>query len=203
MRIALAGLLALATALLSLAGCASPAPMPGPPAFAPDHTVHARSEIATSERSVYQAFTTGHGLESWLADRATTHPVEGGELWIGFRDEDDIERAARGVFLALLPDRRVTVRLVYPQEIGEALGLPLPSFVVHETDVVIGGEGSGRVTVDIDDRIDASAPLAYVTQVRRLWSSALANLRSVLETGRDLRPKKVAEHSQWETPGGP
>jgi uncharacterized protein YndB with AHSA1/START domain len=155
--------------------------------------VIARVEIAAPREDVYRAFTEGPSLERWITERATTRPVEGGELWLGFETADGAKVAARGVFLALLPGERASYRMVYPPEIGLVAGVALSQVVVHETDVVLEERERGRVAVTVTDRIDASAPPAYVHAAQALWQNALRNLESVLEGGPDLRPRRGSD----------
>ncbi|MBI1849589.1 MAG: SRPBCC domain-containing protein [Planctomycetes bacterium] len=183
----------IALAVLVGAGCVSPAPMPGPPRAAPGHDVDAHVEIAVPASEIYRTLTEGPGLARFAADRATTQPIEGGELALGFGSLSDggEQVAARGMFLALIPPNRITFRIVYPPELWRARGVEVPDdqIVVHETDVVIHETGARSSDVSVTDRIDAIASPAYVAAVKRTWAEALANLKSVLEGGPDLRRK--------------
>jgi uncharacterized protein YndB with AHSA1/START domain len=174
-------------ALLLLGSCTSPPAMPGSPATSPDHTVQAHVAIAAPAREVYRTLTEADGLVRFVADRATTRPVEGGELWLGFGPAADGIPAARGVFLALLPPTHVAFRIAYPAEVWQARGVDVDLATVHETDVTIRETGPRECDVDLVDRIDARASLGYVAAVSRTWTEALANLKSVLEGGPDLR----------------
>ncbi len=156
-----------------------------------------RIPIKASAKAIYAAWTTQQGLESWFlrlaqftkADgtpRAKSSQIEAGDkykwLWFGY---DDTAIEEREIILANGWDKLqfsfsggciVTVSI--KQEDGETIcelvqDMPMPARLNHS-----GGE-------------DTSEQQHYFIDCGNGWCFYLANLKSVLEGGLDLRNKNV------------
>ncbi len=129
--------------------------------------------IAASAAEVYSAFISASALTEWLCDVAQVDAYEGGRLYLWWSSG----YYANGEFIELRQDERLVfswhgrgepgatqVKIVIkPDEQGVRLSL------LHQ------GVGGGK------------AWLQARKAIRKGWRQALENLKSVLETGRDLR----------------
>ena len=123
-------------------------------------------------RSVYRAFTNSTSLREWLCDTATVAPHPNGRMylwWVG-------DFYSSGHYLELEENRRVKFR--WYSNVDPAA-----------TEVTVSlSEMEGGTLV----RMDHPVPDGFIwegkrAEFRRNWVDSLENLRSVLETGRDLR----------------
>ncbi len=129
--------------------------------------------IAASVAEVYSAFISASALTEWLCDVAQVDAYEGGRLYLWWSSG----YYANGEFIEVRPDERLVFSwhgrgepgatqvkiIIKPDEQGARLSL------LHQ------GIGGGKVWFQARKAI------------RKGWRQALENLKSVLETGRDLR----------------
>lgn len=122
---------------------------------------------------VYQAFTNRTALREWLADGAVSTPRQGGNLYLWWDDG----YYASGEYTDLQRDRHVAFTWY-----GRGEPLPTQVSVTLEPD----GEGT-HVTLSHDGLTTADVWDGPAQAIAEGWHRGLENLRSVLETGDDLR----------------
>ncbi len=122
---------------------------------------------------IYQAFTGSVALESWFADSAEADARKGGRFYAWW----NTGYYASGLFTKLKEDKRVAFSWL-------GLGEPTPSKVrvalstedgVTQVTVTHKGIGKGKTWKKSSKQIASG------------WETALANLKSVIETGYDKR----------------
>lgn len=129
--------------------------------------------INTPVEQVYRGFTRGVGLKEWLCNSAHTFPQVGGMITMwwnnGFYMVGEFTRLDPNAFVAFTWQGRSE---------------PSPSLVQvqlsHEngsTRVEVTHQGLGSEEIWVEPR----------KQIRKGWETGLQNLKSVLETGKDLR----------------
>lgn len=134
---------------------------------------HFHAVINASVEQVYRCFTRGVGLKEWLCNGAHTFPQVGGMITMwwnkGFYMVGEFTRLDPNAFVAFTWHGRsepssslVQVRL--SQENGS-------------TRVEVTHQGLGSEEIWVEPR----------KQIRMGWETGLQNLKSVLETGKDLR----------------
>jgi len=124
-------------------------------------------------KQVYQAFTGSVALESWFADSAEADARKGGRFYAWW----NAGYYASGLFTKLKEDKRVAFTWL-------GLGEPAPSKVrvsLSEED------GVTQVTVTHKGIGKGKAWKKSSKQIANVWEAALANLKSVIETGYDKR----------------
>lgn len=132
-----------------------------------------RQEVTATPAGVYRAFTRAIALREWLCDGATTDARIGGRCFLWWNNGF----YASGAFTALEPDRRVAFTW---QGKGE------PAETRIEVTIAATGEGAA-VTLTHGGLGDGPEWDAMRREVAQGWQRGLENLRSVLETGQDLR----------------
>ena len=134
-------------------------------------TLEQRIEAPPSQ--VYRAFTNATSLREWLCDGAMVHPHKGGAVhlwWVaGYH--------ATGEYRKLVPDEQATLTWRGRGEPGET-----------RVSVALRPEGEGTVVSLAHKRVGGGKKWAEAAEaIRRGWERGLENLKSVLETGHDLR----------------
>jgi len=127
----------------------------------------------TSVAEAYRAFTRSLVLREWMCDGAVADVRPGGHLHVWWHSG----YYATGEFTALEPERRVAFTWLGRDEPGatavEVVLTPLPEGV--ELVLTHDGFGAGEAW----DKVRAAS--------RDGWTEGMENLKSVLETGQDLR----------------
>jgi uncharacterized protein YndB with AHSA1/START domain len=136
------------------------------------HTVTTETSIQVPLKLAYRAFTSSTALREWLCDVATVEPHPGGRLYLWWRGDF----SSNGRYLALEQDKCVKFRWYSNID-------PAP------TEVTVGfTEQNGSVVVRLDHEVPGGDEWkAKGETFRENWQESLENLKSVLETGIDLR----------------
>lgn len=121
---------------------------------------------------VYRAFTNSTSLREWLSDVATVDPHPGGRIYLWWRGDF----YSSGHYLELEPDQKVRFRWFSNMD-------PAPT----EVTVSFAGQPGGTLV-----RLEHCLPddplwAEKAEPFRQEWDDSLGNLKSVLETGIDLR----------------
>lgn len=129
--------------------------------------------IEAPPAQLYRAFTNSGALREWLCDGAMVHLAKGGPLhlwWVsGYY--------ATGEFRKLVPGEQVNFTWQGRGEPGET-----------RVSVMLRPDGEGTVVALAHKRVGAGKRWAEAAAaIRQGWERGLENLRSVLETGHDLR----------------
>lgn len=136
-------------------------------------TVAVQSLISASPAHVYRAFATSPGLQEWMADSAAADARPGGRFYAWW----NAGFYAVGTFQEAELDKKIAFTWYAPAD-------PAPTVVTVMLEEVDGGTRLELVHSGIGDgdAWDRSAG-----NFKREWTSSLANLKSVLETGLDRR----------------
>lgn len=135
-------------------------------------TVTAETFVLASARSAYRAFTNSTSLREWLCDVATVEPHPHGRIYLWWRGDF----YSSGHYLELEENKRVKFRWFSDID-------PAPTQVT-----VYFVEKDGGVLVRMDHEVpDDDSWKKTAETFRENWVESLANLKSVLETGIDLR----------------
>ena len=135
-------------------------------------TVNAETFVNASVKSAYRAFTNSTSMREWLCDVATVEPHPRGRMYLWWRGDF----YSSGHFLELDENKRVKFRWYSSID-------PAPTEVT-----VIFSEKDGGALVRMDHEIpDDPAWKKMGETFRENWVDSLENLKSVLETGIDLR----------------
>ncbi len=131
------------------------------------------AKVEAPVKQVYQAFTGSTALESWFADSAEADARKGGRFYAWWNEG----YYASGLFTKLKEDKRVAFTWL-------GLDEPAPTKV----NVALAEEdGATQVTVT-HKGIGKGKPWKKIEkQISAGWETALANLKSVFETGYDKR----------------
>ena len=135
-------------------------------------TVTAEVLVNAPVKLAYRAFTNSTSMREWLCDVATLDPHPRGRIYAWWRGEHYFS----GHFLALEENRCVKFRWV-------------PSADPAPTDVTVTlDEREGGVVVHLEHEVPAGEAWAAIAEsFRENWVESFENLKSVLETGIDLR----------------
>lgn len=135
-------------------------------------TVTAEILVNASTRAAYRAFTNSTSMREWLCDVATVEARPKGRMYLWWRGDF----YSSGHYLALEENKCVTFRWYSSID-------PAP------TEVTVGiTEKDGGVLVRMDHTIPEDQSWANKGETfRENWTESLENLKSVLETGIDLR----------------
>jgi len=130
-------------------------------------------DVEAPVKQIYQAFTGSTALESWFADSAEADARKGGRFYAWW----NAGYYAGGLFTKLKEDKRVAFTWF-------GLDEPAPSKV----NVALSEEdGVTQVTVTHKGIGKGKAWKKSKKQIANGWETALANLKSVMETGYDKR----------------
>lgn len=135
-------------------------------------TVTAEALINSSVKMAYRAFTNSTSLREWLCDVATVSPHVNGRMylwWIG-------DFYSSGQYLELDENKKVKFRWFAHDE-------PAPTEVT-----VTFEENKAGVKVKLEHAVpDEKSWKEAAEGFKHHWSESLENLKSILETGIDLR----------------
>lgn len=135
-------------------------------------TVSAEIQVNAPLKLAYRAFTNSTSLREWLCDVATVEPHPNGRMYLWWRGDF----YSSGHYLELDEDKRVKFRWYSNID-------PAPTEV---TVTVTEKEASTLIRMD-HEIPDDSAWAGKAESFRKEWEDSLENLKSVLETGLDLR----------------
>ena len=135
-------------------------------------TVSAEIQVNAPIKLAYRAFTNSTSLREWLCDVATVEPHPNGRMYLWWRGDF----YSSGHYLELDEDKRVKFRWYSNID-------PVPTEV---TVTVTEKEASTLIRMD-HEIPDDSAWAGKAESFRKEWEDSLENLKSVLETGLDLR----------------
>lgn len=123
---------------------------------------------------IYRAFTTSAGFREWLCDVSSTNPVLGGFISLAWNNG----YFASGEFIELVQNKAVSFSWIGKGQPGWS-----------QVDVVFtpSGEDSFRVILRHSGIGESDEWLATRDQISKGWEQGLDNLKSTLETGRNLR----------------
>jgi uncharacterized protein YndB with AHSA1/START domain len=138
-------------------------------------TVTAEVLVHAPLKLAYRAFTNSTSLREWLCDVATAQAHPRGRIYAWWRGDHYFA----GHYLELEENKCVSFRWIP----SEASGDPAP------TDVTVTfEEKDGGVSVHLEHTLpDAESSQSMAASFRENWVEAFENLKSVLETGVDLR----------------
>lgn len=122
---------------------------------------------------LYHAFTNATALREWLCDVASTSPREGGRLYVAWNNG----YYASGEYTSLDRDRCIAFSWY-------GRGEPQPT----QVEVTLSEKNSAsEVNLQHSGLGAGEAWAAAARELRKGWETGLDNLKSVLETGEDLR----------------
>ena len=135
-------------------------------------TVTAETQVLAPLNRVYRAFTNSTTLREWLCDVATVQAHLGGRMYAWWRGDYYFS----GHYLALEEDRCVKFRWI-------------PNADLISTDVTLTfEEKDGGISVHLQHDVpDGEKSQSIADSYRENWVESFENLKSVLETGVDLR----------------
>ena len=120
----------------------------------------------------YRAFTSSTALREWLCDVATVEPHPGGRMYLWWRGDF----SSNGRYLELEENKRVKFRWF-----GSTDPAPTEATVTFT-------EQDGGVLIHIDHATPEGKDWEQIGETfRQSWVESFENLKSVLETGIDLR----------------
>ena len=135
-------------------------------------TVSAEIQVNAPIKLAYRAFTNSTSLREWLCDVATVEPHPNGRMYLWWRGDF----YSSGHYLELDEDKRVKFRWYSNID-------PAPTEVT-----VTVTEKDASTLIRMEHEIpDGSAWAGKAESFRKEWEDSLENLKSVLETGLDLR----------------
>ena len=135
-------------------------------------TVSAEIQVNAPVKLAYRAFTNSTSLREWLCDVATVEPHPNGRMYLWWRGDF----YSSGHYLELDEDKRVKFRWYSNID-------PAPTEVT-----VTVTEKDASTLIQMEHEIpDDSAWAGKAESFRKEWEDSLENLKSVLETGLDLR----------------
>ena len=134
-------------------------------------TLEQRIEAAPS--AVFHAFTNSTALREWLCDAAMVTPRRDGRLHLWWASG----YYATGDFTKVVPGERISFT-------WQGKGEPAPTRVR----VALRPDGDGTIVELVHKGVGSGKKWAgAAAAIQRGWETGLDNLRSVLETGHDLR----------------
>ncbi len=138
----------------------------------PTKTIEIKRGIAGPVAEVYRAFVNATGLREWFCDSAQTQPKVGGRIFVGWNDGSTLV----GKFVQLIPDKKIVMNLRADEGDTDR----------SQVSITLG-ERNGKTQVTLSDTSDGKDWLKISHAVEHGWNDSLDNLKSVLETGEDLR----------------
>jgi len=138
----------------------------------PTKTITVKRSVAASAAEVYRSFTNATGLREWFCDSAQTQVRPGGRVFFGWHDGN----ALVGKFAKLTPNKKIVMDIRASEGDSDRSQL-----------AVTLSERNGKTNLTLTDRSDGRDWLAISHAIEHGWNDSLDNLKSVLETGIDLR----------------
>ncbi|HTP55328.1 MAG TPA: SRPBCC domain-containing protein [Thermoplasmata archaeon] len=139
-----------------------------------DRAVDHRYFLRATPAAVFQAISDGPSLRRWLCDRAEIDPRKGGKYTLGWNDGP----THRGTILEFVPGQRISFVWRWP---GVALAGTVLSHSIEARDdgTILHVRHSGFPRLARWTELYGGAEWG--------WTYFAMNLKSVLESGRDLR----------------
>ena len=129
--------------------------------------------VPASPEAVYYAFTNGTALREWLCDVATTAPREGGRCYLAWNDG----YYSSGEFTSLTPGEEVAFT-------WGGRGEP----AISSVRVTLAPQGDGTHVRVVHDGVGSGEGWEQIVPaLQQAWSFSLENLRSIFDSGADLR----------------
>jgi uncharacterized protein YndB with AHSA1/START domain len=136
-------------------------------------TLTLEQRIDAAPTAVFHAFTNATALREWLCDAAMAVPRKDGRLHLWWTSGYH----ATGDYTKVVPDERISFT-------WQGKGEPAPTRVR----VALKPDGEGTVVELAHKGVGTGKKWAESAEaIRRGWEAGLENLKSVLETGHDLR----------------
>jgi uncharacterized protein YndB with AHSA1/START domain len=135
-------------------------------------TVSAEKLIQAPLHLAYHAFINSTSLREWLSDVATAEPHPRGRIYLWWRGDF----YSSGHYLELIPDQKVSFRWYSNMD-------PAPT----EVAVSFAAQGDGTRVCLEHILPDETIWMEKAEPFKKEWEESLDNLKSVLETGVDLR----------------
>jgi len=129
--------------------------------------------IEASQEQIFYAFTNATALREWLCDVSTVDPKPGGRIFLAWNSG----YYACGEYLNIEPNKRITFSWFGQNEPG-----------VSKVEVLFTNR-DGKTHVQLNQTLPGSTEKwkGFVDNLINGWETSLENLKSVLETGADLR----------------
>ena len=141
-------------------------------------TIECQTEVSESAGVVYDYLTNGEKLQSWFPTTASSDPRVGGKYHFEFKSPDGkMDHRRTGSFTTLEAGRAVG----YDWDFGQ--GPTQVRFQLEESG------GQTRVSVSHTGFRDGPEAEQEYQNHDKGWEMFLSNLKSVIETGKDLRPQ--------------
>ena len=138
--------------------------------------VNHRYFIRAPPQKVFTAISTSKGLTTWLANVARIEPHKGGKYALGWTDGP----THTGILLEFVPGKSIKFRWAWP-------GISLRSTVFG---LSIASKDGGSILTVVHSGIPRLAKWVELYGGSEWgWTYFAMNLKSVLETGKDLRSK--------------
>lgn len=135
-------------------------------------TVTAEINVNTPLKFAYRAFTNSTSLREWLCDVATVEPHANGRMYLWWRGDF----YSSGHYLELDENKKIKFRWFSNMD-------PVPTEVT-----VTFTESGNSVNICLEHEVPSdSVWKEAVERFRQNWVESLDNLKSILETGVDLR----------------
>lgn len=138
----------------------------------PTKTITVNRSVAASAAEVYRAFTNATGLREWFCDSAQTQVRVGGRVFFGWHDGN----ALVGKFAKLSPNKKIVMDIRASEGDTDRSQL-----------TVSLSERNGKTHITLTDHSDGRDWLDISHAIEHGWNDSLDNLKSVMETGVDLR----------------
>ena len=133
-----------------------------------------KAQVSAPQAALFSAFVEPKELRGWLCNHAYTKPQPKGRYWMRWDDGYRVE----GHYINVTEPGSLSFAWRTAQAPGQTtVSVALRPISEHDTQVTLSHSGFG-VGADWD---------GYREQCARRWEEALQNLKSVVETGVDLR----------------
>ena len=131
------------------------------------------TRVKASQKAAFSAFTMATGLREWLCDRAFTQPHAKGRYWMRWDDGARVE----GQYLHVTAPESLSFTWRSAELPGQTTVRVTLETVEDQMEVKVAHVGFGA----------GSGWHECMADCRETWDAGLANLKSVLESGIDLR----------------
>lgn len=136
-------------------------------------TLKFKQHVHAPASEVYRAFTNSTALREWFCNAAQADPRKAGRLYVWWNNGYH----ASGEFTTLAPNEKVVFNWHGRSEPGTT-----------RVQVIIAQKDNGAIVTISHAGIGSGKPWAKaIKEFERGWRGSLENLKSVLETGQDLR----------------
>ena len=148
-----------------------------------------RLEIDAPMGMVFEKLTTAEGLNSWWTDATTAEARKGGNITYVWNFNDN-QFIAKAIYQRFKQPEFFEVEYIEWEGPEESDGLnPYPEPIMHEYELEETLEGKTLLLIKTAGMYTAEAFDKIFEENRMGWINSLANLKSVCETGVDIREK--------------